>query len=165
MTDTLDDSDYQMQLNQAVLAAFQNKGAANHTRAVFAKDLAKISIDPENSKLIPIQPRVKSMDSVAWSRCLCFVVAYLRRYKMEQTLKTMKVECPILPKNTGFQRASDLETFFGTIKNTAIIMADQTFDERVIEFRAKMDKEAEKEGLLKPVQQRPKKIKRKKNPN
>ena len=156
-SNTLDYSDYQMQLNQAVLATFEQSGAANHLRAQFTKNLAKIAIDPENPNLIPLQPRIKSMDSVAWSRCLCFVVAYLRRYKMQQTLLAMKAECPILPKNTGFQHASDLEIFFNTLKKTAIVIADQTFDERVIDFRDKMDKEAEKAGLTPP----PKKVKRK----
>ena len=147
-TNTLDDSDYQAQLNQAVLAVFEESGAGNHLRAQFTKNVAKIAIDPENPNLIPLQPRIKAMDSVAWSRCLCFVVAYLRRYKMQQTLLAMKNECPILPKNTGFQHASDLEIFFNSLKKTAIVIADQTFDEKVIDYRAQLDKEAKKEGLL-----------------
>ncbi|EAY03158.1 hypothetical protein TVAG_345320 [Trichomonas vaginalis G3] len=140
-TNTLDDSGFQQQLNESSHEIFEKRGAANHLRAQFVKDISKIVINSSNPNLISIQPHVKPMDSAAWSRCLCFVVAYLRRYKMEQTLQAMKHECPILPKNTGFHRASDLEIFFGTIKKTAIVVADQSFDERVIEFKEKIDSE------------------------
>jgi hypothetical protein len=117
-----------------------NAGAANNLRSKFLKEVSKSVIG--DFRFLTIQPNVKHMDSVAWSRCLCFVVAYLRRYKMDNTLQTMKAECPILPKNTGFQRASDLELFLRTIKKTSIIVSDQTFDERVIDFKDKMMKDS-----------------------
>lgn len=159
-TNTLDDTSFQQQLNESAREIFEKKGAGNNIRAHFVKDIAKIVINSDNANLLPLQPRVKSMDSAAWSRCLCFVVAYLRRYKMEQTLQAMKHECPILPKNTGFQRASDLEIFFGTIKKTAIVVADQSFDERVIEFKEKYEAENPPKALPKKIKSSRKKIPR-----
>ena len=127
-------------LNDAAISIFEQHGCLNSVKAEFIKCLSGFVMDSDDFKLLPVKPRVRPMDDKKWARSLCFVVAYLRRYKMEKTLQAMKCECALLPKNTGFNRASDLENYFQSLKKVALMVSDLTFDERVVEFISAVEK-------------------------
>jgi len=125
-----------MQLNQAVYQRFVDKGCDNNLRAQFYTEVARNVVG--SSVLFPIQPKVKNMDSKAWNKSLCFVVSYLRRFKMEKSIQAMKIEYSSIPRNTGFSKVSELDQFFRQLKNMAIKIDDQSFEERVIDLREEM---------------------------
>lgn len=127
-------------LNDATVNIFEKHGCLNSIRAEFIKCLSESVIKSDNIKLLPVKPRIRPMDDKKWARSLCFAVAYLRRYKMEKTLQAMKYECNLLPKNTGFNRASDLENYYQSLKKVALKVSDLTFDERVVEFISAVEK-------------------------
>ena len=126
----------QNELNNDTYDLFLEKGCENNLNSKFLYEISKIAINNNNSKLISIQPNIKKMDKKVWNQSLCFIISYLRRYKMEKTLQTIKLEYPQIPKSTGFVRASDIDNFFHSIKKTALIVSDQTFDEKIIEFKS-----------------------------
>lgn len=132
-------SEQQEILNTETLKLFFEKGGVNDVQARYLYQLSLYATVEDNPVLTPLQPRVKGMDDPTWIKAMCFCIAYLRRYNMTNTIKTIKCECDKLPKSTGFGKVSELELFWRSLLKTSVHLGDKTFDECVIEYKEAMD--------------------------
>ena len=124
----------QHKLDTAVIIQYQEKGCPNIVQSRFLKEIAKLVHKDNNPRLFSLMSYPKQRDTLAWNKALNFCVAFLRRYKMEETLKTIRAEGGNIPKETGFAKSSDLERFYKRLKITTIAISDKQFPQRLKEF-------------------------------
>lgn len=122
-------------LERELIESYKEKGGLNDIQSRYIYEIAKAITGSKNNVFASLQPHVKRMDNVIWEKCLCFCFAYLRRYKMDKTIQTMKLECSELPKSTGFGKVSELDIFWLKLMKTSNALASKSFDEWVIEYR------------------------------
>ena len=111
--------------------------------ARYIYEISKFAVHNDSSFMLPLQPRIRDMSNECWIKTLCYCLAYLRRYKMDLTLQTIKIECPKLPKSTGFSRTSDLDKFWRLLKKSANSLSNKDFNEWVIDFKEDLLKNSE----------------------
>jgi hypothetical protein len=78
-------------------------------------------------------------DSKAWVDALRLAIAFLKRYKMTDTVATLRMEAPNAPKQTGYGRASEVDAAFGDVLDVATALASFTIDDRVTTFAEELD--------------------------
>ncbi|EAY03081.1 hypothetical protein TVAG_171790 [Trichomonas vaginalis G3] len=139
MQQSKDLSAQQEMLNTETLKLFFEKGGMNDVQARYIYQTCLYATVDDNPVLTPLQPRVKNMDNPLWTKAMCFCIAYLRRYKMNNTIRAIKCECDNLPKSTGFGKVSELEMFWRSLLKSSVHLGDKTFDECVIEYKEAMD--------------------------
>lgn len=124
----------QRKLDTAVSIEYQEKGCPNIIQSRFLKEIAKLVHNENDPKLYSLMSYPKQRDTLAWNKALCYCVAFLRRYKMEETLKTIRAEGGSIPKDTGFYKSSELEKFYKRLIITTYAIADKKFPQRLQEF-------------------------------
>ena len=139
----------QKKLDTLAFIEYQEKGCPNIVQARFMKEIGRLVHHENNPKLASLMSSPKSRDTVAWQKAELFCIAYLRRYKMEETLRAIKSEGGAVPKETGFKKSSDLERFYKKLMITTNAIKDKTFKERVSEFNEEMRNEIIKGSKLK----------------
>jgi hypothetical protein len=145
----------QEKLNTETMETYYAKGGANDTQARYIAGIAQAVLVDGRDIFTPLKPRIVDHDEQQWVKSICYCIAYLRKYKMEKTLQTIKAECQNLPKSTGFSRTSELGIFWQKLLKTSVRLGDKTFDEWVIEYKEQREKlekaEANKPKLQTPV--------------
>ena len=104
-------------LNHEVALAVKEVGGPNFIQASYMKQVCKLVLSSDSEKLDRLQPDVASFDKESWMTALKLAVAFLRRYKMDATISTIKLENPETPKSTGFSRASEVDGEFERLLN------------------------------------------------
>ena len=102
----------QSRLNEAVERDVKAAGGHNFIQACYLKGLCRAVITCDTDKFDEIQPDVNESTDRAWIAATKLVMAFLRRYKMDTTLATLKMEHPGAPRSLGFARANDVDKAF-----------------------------------------------------
>ena len=144
----------QSSLNTQTLEVYYTKGGSNDAQARYLSGIAQAVLLDDREIFTPLKPRIIDHDEQQWVKSICFCIAYLRKYKMDKTLQTIKAECQNLPKSTGFSKASELAAFWQKLLKTSVRLGDKTFDEWVIEYKEQQEK-LEREAAKKPKLQTP----------
>ena len=110
-------------------------GGANFLNANYIHLFAESAIGAQDAILARLQPDVQvDMEDPAWRQAMCVALAFIKRYKLEETKETMKLEFPEekgLPTKTGFSKSKDLEAFFDKIARAIADMKQRSFERNV----------------------------------
>lgn len=137
----------QNKLDEKVSQTVAEHGGLNYIQAKYVSQLCEVVVNnPELSeesanKLRDLQPKVKSdllSENELYRRALCISVAFIKRYKMVQTLDAIKREYSQTPKSTGFSKASELERTFEELFQTARDSKETTFNSKALAFEKKV---------------------------
>ncbi|EAY17675.1 hypothetical protein TVAG_169870 [Trichomonas vaginalis G3] len=131
-------------LDRKVDRDIKNAGGNNVIQAKYIREIGKQINNATDAKIDRLKSAPFVHDEEAWQKAFNLVVAYLRRYKMDITLSAIKDEGITVPKETGYQRASDVNGQFRRFDLISANLGALTFRDRV-------------EALAKGVQETPKK--------
>ena len=87
----------QDKLNEDVRDAITKAGGQNYIQASYMRELCKAVLRSESETLDALQPDVIDSKEETWVKALKLSMAFLRRYKMDLTIATMRYEyrgCP-----------------------------------------------------------------------
>ena len=143
----------QERLNTDTMEHYYSIGGANDAQARYIHGIAQAVMMDDRNIFTPLKPRIVDHEEEQWVKSMCFCIAYLRKYRMEQTIQTIKAECQKLPKSTGFGKASELEMFWRKLLKASVRLGDKTFDEWIIEY-----KEAEEKLMKENEKNKPQKL-------
>ena len=108
-----DESDLQVYLRSATMIAMSRIGISNVINSRYIAGVGKIATSNNNPLFSHIQPKLsKNKNSVAWNQTLKVVLAFLKRYKMTETIGIIRYEDRDYPKETGFTHSKELENYF-----------------------------------------------------
>ena len=136
-------------LDKKVDDAVRSAGGTNNLQARYVREIGKqvnISDDPALDR---VRSAVEIPDDPSWQKAFNFCIAYLRRYKMDQTVLSIKDEGAIVPRETGYNRASDVTKQFREFEKISANLGVLTFRDRV-ELLAKSGEEKPKKRELEP---------------
>ncbi|OHT13022.1 hypothetical protein TRFO_03430 [Tritrichomonas foetus] len=128
----------QNRLDEKVAATVAEKGGVNYIQAEYVSQLCDAVIGSDNNLMHELQPRIKDLSPDVYYRALCLSLAFLKRYKMTQTVDALRKEFPDAPKSTGYSRASELDTAFEQLFTTSENSRELGFDKRARQFERKV---------------------------
>ena len=125
----------QAEIDAKTAELVQQQGGVNFLNANYIHLFAQSAIGANDAILSRLQPDIQvDMEDPAWRQAMCVALAFIKRYKLEETKETMKLEFPEekgLPTKTGFSKSKDLEAFFDKIANAIGDMKSRSFDANV----------------------------------
>lgn len=125
----------QERLNQDTAKAVEASGGINYLYAEYIRKVANRVVASEDTIVDRLQPNVHvNIREEAWRQAICVTLAYLKRFKMEESIATMRSEFPETPVKSGYSKRSDLEAFFSETADIISDMKRKNFDRRVKEF-------------------------------
>ncbi|EAX89621.1 hypothetical protein TVAG_257010 [Trichomonas vaginalis G3] len=125
----------QEKLNQETAKAVQSSGGINYLYAEYIRKVANRVVQSEDSVVDRLQPNVHvDIKEEAWRQAICVTLAYLKRFKMEESIATMRTEFPETPAKSGYSKRSDLEAFFSETADIISEVKRKNFDKRVKAF-------------------------------
>jgi hypothetical protein len=134
-------------------------GGTNFVQSEWVKQVAGVVQADESGTFLSIRSNVQIGEAQVWQQALRLAMAFLKRYKMSQTLATVKIEYPECPKSTGFSRASEVEAAFRNLSLVVGELAELPFEERVAQFEHEiaplMPKPKAQQKQSKPVRKGP----------
>jgi hypothetical protein len=120
-----------IELDKKVDEAVRTAGGTNNLHAKYIREIGKQINVLDDPALDRLRSAVEIPDDPNWQKAFNLCVAFLRRYKMEATLSSIKDEGAIVPKDTGYARASDVNNQFRDFKKVSEDLALLTFRDRV----------------------------------
>lgn len=108
----------QEKLNKAVERDVRAAGGHNYIQARYGKEVCRAVLTCDSDKFDFLLPDVNSSEDKAWTVALKLSMAFLRRYKMDTTLTTIRMEQPAVPRHSGFSKASDVDATFARLLKT-----------------------------------------------
>ncbi|OHT16598.1 hypothetical protein TRFO_41709 [Tritrichomonas foetus] len=109
-------------------------GGGNNAQARYFQELSSHVVGNENEAFESLQPDMKITNAKAWRQAVCLVNAYLKRYRMELTLQTIKTEYVQNPKSTGYKSASVVDSTMKNLLKLSKDIKNINFEERAQEF-------------------------------
>ncbi|KAK8833963.1 hypothetical protein M9Y10_011637 [Tritrichomonas musculus] len=116
---------YQLELAK-VINGIENETDGNTDEA------NEYHINPILQNLLPQISIVEGNE--AWRKAFCLVVAFIKRYKMNSTLATMKIEYDKVPKTTGYARSKEVDASFKSILDYADSAKEVTIKDKIKQF-------------------------------
>lgn len=129
----------QDQLDELTVRTVKRDGGINYLQARFYQEVGHEVMACDSNSLDPIMPRIEVQNNVAWNRAMNLCIAYLKRYQMKKTLDMMKTEYDSIPRSTGYQRASEIDTAFQDIFENTKHLQQQTFEDKVNNLKYTVD--------------------------
>lgn len=127
--------DKQEDLNRQTAYVIEKNGGHNLLYAEYLRLTADLAAESEATVFGHLQPEITyTKKNAAFMNALKFCMAYLKSYKMHETLETMKIEFPELPKKTGYSRRSELENSWSNLLNTIDQIKKMPIEEQVAAF-------------------------------
>lgn len=121
---------FEQEINEAIIEC----GGQNNFQAKYFQEMCSCIVGNKQSIYETLQPYIKIKKSKSWNQAMIFVSSYLKRYNMEISLKTMKIEYINSPKPTNYKNTSIIDTAFSNLINFSKDLSKMTFEERVQEF-------------------------------
>ena len=122
----------QLKLNEDTEEAVKSSGGVNFLYAEYIHKILERVVNSDDTVVDRLQPNVRvNIREEAWRQAICVTLAYLKRFKMEESIATMRTEFPETPAKSGFAKKADLELFFSDIAGVISEMKDMKFDRRV----------------------------------
>lgn len=115
--------------------AMKKKGVMSNLQARLLHETCAKVIEKDSGALSALQPQVKvEPKEAAWEEAICLVVAYLKRYKMRETVQTMRLEYLPTPNHTGYKKGSEVDDIFESLFDLIDENLDETFEQKVEKF-------------------------------
>lgn len=124
----------QEQLDDATMKAVTKAGAGNYIQAKYIREVGNVAAESKSTTLSVYRTTPKVLKNKAFSEALLLVVAYLKRYKMNQTIEAIRTEYMETPKTTGYARASEVQSAMDDLLEIARNLEDVQFEQRVREL-------------------------------
>lgn len=125
----------QQRLEEESQIAIEKAGGHNFLQAEFYRKFAERAIGNDEPILSRVQPDINiNMNNEAWRQAVCVTLAYLKRFKMEESIATLRTEFKDTPNKSGFSKKADLEEFFEDVANVIIDKKSQSLEKRVALF-------------------------------
>ena len=142
----------QDELDRETARVVQEHGGHNLLYAEYLKMTARLASESDATVFDHLQPEINytKKDKAFWD-ALKYCMAYLKSYKMKETLETMKIEYPDLPAKTGYARRSELQRTWDNLQTTVDQIMKRPFDEEIKAFSKIV-------GLPPPQQRRRQKV-------
>ena len=107
----------QDELDEQTVLAVAKAGGQNHIQAEYFNLICKAVVHGDNEKLKPIQPQTEEQipDSDYYSMAMKLCLAYLLRHKMKHTVSCIRHEYEKCPRNTGYNKASEVDEKFSQL--------------------------------------------------
>ena len=122
----------QEKLNEETAAAVLNSGGVNFLYAEYIHKVLQHVVNSDDTVVERLQPNVRvDLTQEAWRQALCVVLAYLKRFKMDESIQTMRTEFPETPAKSGFAKKADLELFFSDTADIITQIKSTSFEKRV----------------------------------
>lgn len=137
----------QNRIDREVADAVAEHGGLNYIQAKYVSQLCDIIANSQDlppdtqGKLQDLQPKIKIElvnNEENYRRALCISIAFLKRYKMFETIEAVKKEFPQTPKATGFSKVSELDRAFDDLFQAADHSQDVSFNVRARDFKKKV---------------------------
>lgn len=109
----------------------QESGGNNYLYCSYLKEISKLIYSSEDNKYNKFKANINIKDSPAWDQSFKLVIAFLKRYKMNYSLKTIQDEGINIPKSTGFTKASEVEKYFKELFIISNNLENKSFEERL----------------------------------
>ena len=125
----------QEELDRQTAYVIEKNGGHNILYAEYLRLTADLASESEATVFDHLQPEITyTKKDAAFMNALKYCMAYLKSYKMTETLETMKIEFPDLPKKTGYSRRSELENSWANLLNTIDQVKRIPIEVQVAEF-------------------------------
>ena len=124
----------QEKLDDLTTRAILKCGGGNNAQARYFQSLSEVVVGSELPVFECLQPHMSITDSKPWQQAICLVNAYLKRHRMDYTLKTVRTEYSENPRSTGYKSAKVVDQ---TLRNLISLSRDLSaldFEERAAEF-------------------------------
>ena len=121
-------------------SVFAKAGGVNHFQARSIALTAKYAVGSKNHKLCTLQPRISNMDSDSWRWVFNFVIAYLKRYKMQSTIDAIKYELGNrpFPEHRHAFKPERVDRYFVELLKVLSVLKQRDFDSSVMRFMEDM---------------------------
>lgn len=134
------------ELKNQISDVMKKKGVMANLQARLLHETCSIISEKDSGVLSSLQPQVKvEPKESAWEEAICLVVAYLKRYKMRETIQTMRLEYSPTPNHTGYKKGSEVDEIFESLFD----LIDENFDET---FEQKVDKFLQTAQIAEPIE-------------
>ena len=114
--------------------ALDKTGTINNLQAMYYSEVSKAVVSTKNPVLHFVQPKIKIQQNEQWKRSLIFVIRFLRKYKMEHTIETIKTEFPRMNQMFDLKNINQNPLLMDEIMSISDDLGERTFDFRVAEF-------------------------------
>ncbi|OHS92984.1 hypothetical protein TRFO_12176 [Tritrichomonas foetus] len=112
-----------------------NKGVTCNIQARLLHETCNEIQNSDSAALSSLQPQIRIERNVdAWEEAVCLVVAYLKRYRMKETVQTMRKEFAATPAHTGYKKGSEVDDIFDALFDIIERDMKKSFEERVDHF-------------------------------
>lgn len=101
-------------LDEQTVRAVDQAGGPNFIQAEYFNLICKAVVHDDNEKLRSIQPQTEEQlpDSDYYKIATRLVLAYLLRHRMKYTVSCIRHEYEKCPRNTGYNKASEVDEKF-----------------------------------------------------
>ena len=113
------------------MKAVTKAGGGNYVQAKYIREVGNVAIESQSKTLAAYRTVPKVLENKAFTEAMMLVVAYLKRYKMNQTIEAMRAEYQKTPKTTGYSRASEVHGAFDSLLKIADHLENVRFEQRV----------------------------------
>ena len=125
----------QLRLDEEASEAVMKAGGRNFIQARYLCETAA-ELRNYRSKIIePLRKHPKVGKNEPWKRAVCVCVAFLKKYRLEMTLKTVRTEFPEVSNATGFHKAEELQREFDELFDIADNLEGKTIGDKSSKLR------------------------------
>ena len=142
-----------LELDKKVDAYLRQRGRTNNLHAKYVREIAKQVNLSDDPALDRVRSAVEIPDDPSWQGAFNLCIAFLRRYEMVHTILSIKDEGAIVPRDTGYERASEVKTKFKELGQISQNLGVLTFRDRV-EMLAKSGEQKPKKREIPPKKER-----------
>lgn len=111
--------------------AIKNSGGSNVLQAEYYKEVAFAVMNSNSPSLYFAKPTISKIQSKEWQQSYLFVIKYLKKYGMTNTLEAIQLENPKVAKTL---RGNKCQFVFDELMGTSEDLGDRSFRYRVDSF-------------------------------
>lgn len=111
--------------------AIKNSGGANVLQAQYYKEVASAVMNSSSPTLYFAKPSVSNKQTEEWQQSFLYVIKFLKKHGMTNTLEAMQLESPKIGKNL---RGNKCKFVFDELIGTSDDLGDRPFRYRVDSF-------------------------------
>lgn len=114
--------------------ALDKTGSINNLQASYYLEVSKAVMASKDPVLYFVHPKIKIQQNEQWKKSLIFVIRFLKKYKMEHTIDTIKTEFPNVNQMIDLKNTNQNSILMDEIMSIAEDLGERTFSSRVAEF-------------------------------
>ena len=119
------------ELDRKVDEMCREHGLTFNLHARYVREIAKQVNLSDDPALDRVSSAVEIPDDPSWQKAFNLCIAFLRRYRMDYTVLSIKDEGAIVPRETGYNKASDVTKQFREFEKISANLGVLTFRDRV----------------------------------